>query len=39
MSSDLAFVIEFDYKCRPDEIALTIDDIERIQLAFPERRV
>jgi hypothetical protein len=32
-------VIEFDYECRPEEIALTIDDLERVQLAFPERRV
>lgn len=31
-------IIEFDYECRPEEIALTIDDVERVKLAFPERR-
>jgi hypothetical protein len=31
--------IEFDYECRPEEIAITIDDIERVRRAFPERKV
>ena len=31
-------VIEFDYECRPEEVSVTITDIERVIVAFPERK-
>jgi hypothetical protein len=30
-------VIEFNYECRPAEITLTVEDIERVRSAYPER--
>lgn len=30
-------VIEFEYRCRPEEIARTVEDIERLRSAYPER--
>ncbi len=31
-------VIEFSYVCRPEEIQATLDGIERVKEAFPERK-
>jgi hypothetical protein len=32
-------VIEFNFECRPEELVLTVSDIEELRRAFPERNV
>ena len=32
-------VIEFNYECRPEEIEATIGAVDRVQEAFPERKL